>query len=261
MSRRLFFVAVALAAGLVVSVLVAWAFAWLVDRTPSATPEANLVMGISAADQPRWEMTIRHRPGTTVITYLASARRPPPPPGPDATEAEIDDFLRSIGRNDRPLGSSPSDPVDVLDPPRFSRANTPPRNSDFDRITYIEDARGWPARCLVGFYDHRTNRGSRQAWLIGRTWRYDLGGPPGPGGLPRALPLRPIWTGLLINSVFYGVLIGALMLAAAALRRRRRARTGHCPACGYDLRATDHERCPECGRISSTRLPIATDSG
>ena len=36
-------------------------------------------------------------------------------------------------------------------------------------------------------------------------------------------------------------------IAARALRRRYRSMPGHCPACGYDLRATPG-RCPECGR-------------
>src|SRR5688572_1290246 len=35
---------------------------------------------------------------------------------------------------------------------------------------------------------------------------------------------------------------------AIFVHRRRRKLEGHCPCCGYDLRATP-ERCPECGKI------------
>jgi hypothetical protein len=50
----------------------------------------------------------------------------------------------------------------------------------------------------------------------------------------------PPWL-LLLPLATYGATRGVLFL-----RRARRHAAGHCPACGYDLRATP-DRCPECG--------------
>ncbi|MDB5302565.1 MAG: hypothetical protein JWM97_114, partial [Phycisphaerales bacterium] len=45
--------------------------------------------------------------------------------------------------------------------------------------------------------------------------------------------------------------IGWSRSAIRTRRAKRRKRLGHCPACGYDLRATP-ERCPECGAVAIT---------
>jgi hypothetical protein len=71
-------------------------------------------------------------------------------------------------------------------------------------------------------------------------------------GCWRAIPLRPLWTGLALDVVIFTALWLTLFMGFAALRRRRRAERGCCPGCGYDLRSTGiaHERCPESGAAS-----------
>lgn len=60
----------------------------------------------------------------------------------------------------------------------------------------------------------------------------------GKGG-PRGIAV-PHWFLALLLAIIPALYFGA------AIRSRRRHRGGHCPQCGYDLRATP-DRCPECG--------------
>lgn len=65
----------------------------------------------------------------------------------------------------------------------------------------------------------------------------------------RVLPYRPIVTGLIVNVLFWALILlllhQGLTFAAYHVRRRR----GLCPVCGYDLRggAGVDAGCPECG--------------
>lgn len=63
-----------------------------------------------------------------------------------------------------------------------------------------------------------------------------------------ALGYRPIWFGLTVNSLAYGALWFVLFAAIARWRRRRASRRGKCPQCGYDLSGlAAGATCPECG--------------
>jgi hypothetical protein len=70
----------------------------------------------------------------------------------------------------------------------------------------------------------------------------------------RALPLRPIWPGFAINTMFYAAILWLLFAAlhpGGFVRRRIRARRGQCPACAYPVGASNV--CTECGRPVTPR--------
>jgi hypothetical protein len=65
---------------------------------------------------------------------------------------------------------------------------------------------------------------------------------------PRALPLTPIWLGLLADTLLFAAVWLALASGVRAARRRRRIRCNLCAACRYPRHALPPGApCPECG--------------
>ncbi len=61
------------------------------------------------------------------------------------------------------------------------------------------------------------------------------------------LPYGIWWPGFAINTIFYAAILWSLTLGPFTARRVIRHKRGLCIKCGYDLRGTEHDVCPECG--------------
>jgi hypothetical protein len=150
---------------------------------------------------------------------------------------------------------------------------------DVQTIVYARSLRGGLQFAKVG---------SVPAWFIeaqrlsSPRWRTErLDTPPGSSMTPdndwqlldgprlttnvRTLGFRLLRGTLFYHSPFWSLRIPYWSLALLCLplpaargvgwwRRRRTRKQGHCPACGYDLRATP-DRCPECGTAAGTSRP------
>lgn len=66
-----------------------------------------------------------------------------------------------------------------------------------------------------------------------------------PRATARGIPFRPIWVGLLADTLTFGTLWYVISRGSGAIRKAIRRHGGRCEACAYPLRALD--ACPECG--------------
>ena len=110
-------------------------------------------------------------------------------------------------------------------------------------------AHGWPMLALrttlTAIDSHPEGRWEPDGDGIptGLTWPTYAVSPP----FDRALPLRPILPGFIINALFYAAIWFGVFFGVGALRRFVRRKRGRCVKCSYDLRTQFDKGCPECG--------------
>ena len=98
------------------------------------------------------------------------------------------------------------------------------------------EARGWPFLALRSEHAHRV-------WISGIA----LPRKPGPSHnleSIRSLPVRMMWPGFAINTMFYAAILWLLFAAPLALRRWRRIKRGLCVKCAYPV-----HRVRRCGSV------------
>ena len=170
------------------------------------------VRGLSSSEPPRIHFTLRSRLGASRFTYTVH-----------------DKWVATV-RGER-LVPRP----EVI--PSWMGSNI----SNTSGVSRIEDARGWPALAM-----HCTVWKERAVWggirlAMNRNRRTSSLG-------FRSLPLRPIWPGFALNTVFDAT----LLWLPFAVRRFLRVKRGLCPKCAYPM--GESAVCTECGRA----LPSST---
>jgi hypothetical protein len=206
-------VIVLLLLGAIINVAVAWGSALLVD--------ANRLSGQPGVDcwgnQRGWSFESWSSKTTTLVISM--------------------DALWSDG---------PCDP-----PPYWSIANSPvPDRGENGRFfpAFGEIARGWPLRTLMSvdaiWSDEGETQEFEELWYGIRLQAHDA------TQAEITVPLRPIWPGFAINTIFYATVLWVIFAIPGIVKRLRRRRTGKCIHCGYDLRGQPVEstKCPECGK-------------
>lgn len=212
-------ISVFLMLGTVVNVGVAWGLAaWL----SIAHTQDDMGVVVAGADELGWRVFRRERSGAIRLGY-------------------------------RPMWIEQWEvPFPELDPvPGWSRVSTPP--ASLEAALLVEDARGWPMHALMCELEVLDD--GHFVYAIGVIDGIPLSSVYRPGVLmgsefydATALPLRPIWSGFAINTLFYAVVLYGLWSMPLVARRAMRRREGRCATCGYDLRATRaQDPCPECG--------------
>ncbi len=122
---------------------------------------------------------------------------------------------------------------------------------------------GWPAKALrwTDVPMHARELGdpagatAREVWEMGIDCRGARRALPDSEGW-RRLPVRAWWVGLMVNAAVWGAMSAVAFALPGIVRRQVRRGRGECGGCGYPVRdasGTVMAACPECGTLTGAR--------
>jgi hypothetical protein len=124
----------------------------------------------------------------------------------------------------------------------------PPESHSGERFVRIV---GWPVECAWGAVDSHFRSSLPTPLPLTAVHALSVGRPlnfTDARGICGYLPIAPIWSGLALNTIFYGMMAWGLLFLPGTLRRWRRRRGGRCVKCGYNRGGLAMgAACPECG--------------
>ena len=224
MRRRIFIVVIFVLAGAVLNVAVAWGCAVLIQ-----------LMEPGRGALPRVEASLREREPDGSWHFWAIER------SKDRSVLLYHSFWDARSEDINGYGVSTELRPDEL-APSWAGLRTPP---DTDYESRWVHAFGWPVVSMWRDYDLSATRfellhGLRITFL------------PSDRGLPRAVPLHPIWTGFAVDTLFYATILWLLIPGPFVLRRFVRLKRGRCVKCGYPMGQS--VVCSECGKALPGRV-------
>lgn len=116
---------------------------------------------------------------------------------------------------------------------------------EFDDAIML-DARGWPCSAFSCVFSRDQSAGWRTTVSKGGI-QLDPGTTNSAG--IRAIPLRPLWRGFIINALFYSSIVCCIGYLKLLFTIRIRKKRGQCIICSYNLRGDYTRPCAECGFV------------
>jgi hypothetical protein len=124
-----------------------------------------------------------------------------------------------------------------------------PRAADTTLLWNATHAYGWPMPAAIWLQEQRAIPGTAPRRMTHAIRFGRMVSLPFTQTWEAPLPLRPIPTGMAVDTAFYGSAWWALMLGCVTTRAHLRRRHNLCPTCAYDRQGLPPlSPCPECGR-------------